>query len=114
MWAVYSLPSGPVKVQSNSAPTSASTPDGHVTSFGLNLVWPDTTSTTDFAAPSGLILDPQPARSSADETATTSNARRIVAVLQISGNATSADEPARELVRRRMIVGNPAKGIGHG
>ena len=36
------------------------------------------------------------AKSSADETATTSNARRIVAVLQISGNATSADESGNE------------------
>src|SRR3954447_25710007 len=85
MCAVYSAPSGPVNVQSNSTPTSASTPDGQLTSFGLNFVCFDTTSTTDFAAPSGLIFDPHPLTNMASTAAKTSNARRIVAVLQIRG-----------------------------
>src|SRR4029079_17788124 len=96
MWAVYSLPSGPVNLQSNSVPTSASTPDGHETSFGLNFVCFETTSTTVFAAPSGLILEPHPLMNRADKTARISNALRIVAVLQISRNATTDPESATQ------------------
>src|SRR5277367_1685061 len=64
MCATYG-PSGPVKPQSNRPPTLALTPDGQCTSFGLNPVCRETTSTTDFAAPSGWTVLPQPVSCSA-------------------------------------------------
>src|SRR3954466_3038274 len=103
MCAVYSTPLGPVNVQSNSTRTSASTSDGQLTSFGLNFVCFDTTSTTDFAAPSGLIFDPHPLTNMASTAAKTSNARRIAAVLQISGNATGIAN--RQRMRAALLQG---------
>jgi hypothetical protein len=95
--AVYG-PSGPVKVQSNSTPTFASWSDGHSTSVGLKLVWLETTSTTVCAAPSGLmvflvsVLASHPETSKVPTATKTSNGRRIVAVWQISWNATRPAE----------------------
>jgi hypothetical protein len=60
----------------------------------LNFVCFDTTSTTDLAAPSGLIVEPHPLTNTASTAARISNARGIVAVFQISGNATRCPEPA--------------------
>ena len=91
MWAVYSLRSGPVNLQSNSTPTSASTPDGQVTSFGLKPVWRETTSTTDFAAPSALIVAPHPLDALESATASRGRASRDT----IPGMGYPASVPTR-------------------
>jgi hypothetical protein len=99
-----------VNLQSNSSPTFASTPDGQLTSVGLNFVCRDTTSTTDLAAPSGLMVEPHPLRNTANVANRSSKARRIVAVLQIRSNATTK----RELATASMgVVGRYDPGMGN-